>query len=96
MKEKFIRMTFLGSMYSLGGLLQRLTAFMLIPLYTYFLTTNDYGIIGLMGVTITFASLLISGTVGGFQRHYYAPEYAGRRKELTFNCLIFALGPSIA
>ena len=95
MKEKFKRMTFLGSIYSVGGLLQRLTAFILIPVYTYFLTTKDYGIIGLMGVTITFASLIISSTVGGFQRHYYAPEYADRRKELTFNCLIFAIGPSI-
>ncbi len=94
MIKKFKRMTALGSIYSLGGLLHRLTAFFLIPVYTYFLSTEDYGIIGLMTITVTLVSLITSGVVRGFPRHYYAPESSGKRKELVFSCLVLTLIPS--
>ncbi len=84
-----------GAIYSFGNMLQQFLNFILIPVYTAFLTTGDYGIIGLMTIT---AGLILPFTktpaANGFVRFYYSPGYENKRKTLFFNSVIFCLAQS--
>ena len=64
--------------------------FFFIPIYTTYLGTADYGIIGIMSVTIGLISKLFFPPVNqGFTRHYYAPEFKDKQGLLLFNSLLF-------
>ncbi|MBL7085871.1 MAG: DUF4915 domain-containing protein [Candidatus Cloacimonetes bacterium] len=49
MKKTFKELVKLGSIYSLGNVMQKGASFFLIPIYTAYLGTYEYGIIALMG-----------------------------------------------
>ena len=95
METEFKRLISLTGTYSIGNILMRSSQFFLIPIYTYFLTTRDFGIIGLMGITSTLIATFVSCPVRGFIRFYHAPEYKNKQKELTFNSLLFIIVPAI-
>src|SRR6476646_6429414 len=62
--------------YGLGGLVARILAVLLLPLYTRYLTTSDYGAIEtLIALTTVLAVLLRLGTQSAFFRFYFdSPE----------------------
>ncbi|MFX0124901.1 MAG: lipopolysaccharide biosynthesis protein [Candidatus Hodarchaeota archaeon] len=87
--EKFIR---LGIIYSLGQLLEKGLTFFLIPIYTAFLSTTDYGVIGLMTVTAGLVvSIFLSPIINGFNRHYYSPDFKRLQGDLVFNSFLYLI-----
>jgi O-antigen/teichoic acid export membrane protein len=48
-----------SALYSVGGIARRLFSFLLLPIYTRFLTPADYGVLELLEVLITVSSMLI-------------------------------------
>ncbi|MFT5501335.1 MAG: O-antigen/teichoic acid export membrane protein, partial [Woeseiaceae bacterium] len=46
--KKIKKLVYLGGMYSIGNLMEKGIAFFFIPIYTSYLDTSDYGIIGVM------------------------------------------------
>ncbi|MHC4956754.1 MAG: lipopolysaccharide biosynthesis protein [Planctomycetota bacterium] len=48
-----------SALYSVGGLARRLFSFILLPVYTRYLTPADYGILELLEVLITVSSMLL-------------------------------------
>jgi len=96
LKEKFKELIYLGGIYSFGSILENALGFVLIPIYTTFLTTKDYGIVALMSITVKLVALFIHVPVGnGFVRHYYAPGYENKRKEILFNSIFYVLIQSL-
>jgi len=90
MIKRVKRIIYLGGIYSLGTLVEKGMAFVFIPIYTTYLGTADYGVIGLMTVTVGLLSKLFFPPVNqGFIRHYYAPEFSDRQGLLLFNSLLF-------
>ena len=72
MLHQLLRLARHSAIYGLGGLLARILAVVLLPLYTRYLTSSDYGAIGtLIALTTVLAVLLRLGTQSAFFRFYF-------------------------
>ena len=49
-----------SSIFAVGQILTRATGFFLIPIYTRFLTPEDYGIIGILSVVVVLTTSVLS------------------------------------
>ena len=82
----------LGSIYSIGSISQGALFVLLFPIYTSFLSPHDFGIIGLMSITVSLLTRFVSSPLNSaFTRFYYAPEYRGKSGILLFNLFLWAL-----
>jgi O-antigen/teichoic acid export membrane protein len=74
--HQLLRLARHSAIYGLGGLVARILAVLLLPLYTRYLTTADYGAIEtLIALTTVLAVLLRLGTQSAFFRFYFdSPE----------------------
>ena len=82
----------LGSVYSIGSISQGALFVLLFPIYTSFLSPQDFGIIGLMSITVSLLSRFVSSPINSaFTRFYYAPEYKEKSGLLLFNLFLWAL-----
>jgi len=67
--------------YGVGSLSQRVISFLLIPVYTRFLTTGDYGIVAVAASTASILQCLLGMELhGAVVRHYY--DYQGSPREV--------------
>lgn len=81
-----------SSLYSAGNIFQQIVNFFLIPVYTAFLSTEDYGIIGLMSMTAGIILQITKTPVAhGFVRYYFEKDFIAKRGELLFSSIIYAL-----
>ncbi len=73
-----------SAIYGVGGLIARILAVVLLPLYTRYLTSSDYGAIGtLIALIAVLAVLLRLGTQSAFFRFYFdskEPRRQARRR----------------
>lgn len=61
-----------AAVYVLGNLLQKAAAFLLIPLYTYYLSPGDFGITGIVQSTNQILTIVLAlGINSAIQRYYY-------------------------
>ena len=86
-----------SAIYGLGGLVSRILAVLLLPLYTSYLTTADYGNVEtLVALTAILVTLLRAGISTAFFRFYFdSPEPAARRLVLR-TAFWFTLATSTA
>lgn len=67
-----------SSIYGSANLLQKGIGFIMIPLYTHYLSPSDYGVLELMDLTINVITMLIGMGLGSaiirFYHHYESPE----------------------
>jgi O-antigen/teichoic acid export membrane protein len=84
-----------SAIYGLGGLVSRILAVLLLPLYTSYLTTADYGNVEtLVALTAILVTLLRAGISTAFFRFYFdSPEPEARRLVLR-TAFWFTLGTS--
>jgi O-antigen/teichoic acid export membrane protein len=60
------------AIYSLGVVLARAVSFFMLPVYTRYLTTSDYGVLSLLDMTVEIASILfVAGVTAGMSLFYY-------------------------
>ncbi len=82
----------LGTVYSIGSISQGALFVLLFPIYTSFLSPQDFGIIGLMSITVSLLTRFVSAPINSaFTRFYYAPEYKEKNGILLFNLFLWAL-----
>lgn len=82
----------LGSIYSFGQVSEKALNFFFIPLYTAFLSPSDFGIIGLMSITVgLIESTFLSPIVNGFIRYYYSPEFSEKQETLVFTSYLLTI-----
>jgi O-antigen/teichoic acid export membrane protein len=81
MQSQLKRLAKHSAIYGLGGIVSRILAVLLLPLYTHYLTTADYGKIEtLVAGTTVLVILLRAGISSAFFRFYFdSPEPEGRR-----------------
>jgi len=61
-----------ASVYALGNVLRSLTSFLMLPIYTKYLTPADYGIVGLMVFVVSLVELVFGARIGrAMLRQYY-------------------------
>ncbi|HYX07992.1 MAG TPA: oligosaccharide flippase family protein [Bacteroidales bacterium] len=75
--------------YSVGNLSTKLVGFILIPLYTTKLTTQEFGIYGILEATSqVIVALLGLGLYNAFYRWYWDKEYSEKKKSMFFTILV--------
>lgn len=83
-----------ASVYTIGSMLQKAAAFLLIPLYTRHLTPSDYGIVGLaQSVQGVFSLLIGLGLYSALARLYfdYRDEPSRLRAYISTNLFFIVL-----
>jgi O-antigen/teichoic acid export membrane protein len=61
-----------GSVYGVAGILSRLVGFLMIPVYTHYLSPSDYGINELVGLTTEIIGIVLGlGIADAIYRFYY-------------------------
>lgn len=92
MNKDFKKLISLGSIYSFGNISEKALSFFLIPIYTAFLSIQDYGIVGLMSISVGLFSRFVSSPIdSAFVRFYYNPEYKDKNGVLLFNLFLLTL-----
>jgi O-antigen/teichoic acid export membrane protein len=88
--------------YTVGMFLSRAVAFVMLPVYTRYLTPADYGTLQLIVVTFEVVSILAGSRLGAGIFHFYhkAQDSRGRRELLSTALLLmvgtYALASSLA
>jgi O-antigen/teichoic acid export membrane protein len=79
-----------SSIYALGNVLKNIIGFIMLPLYTRYLTPADYGVISLMIVMLSLMELLFAGRLGyALPKMYSESNTEQQRKTLISTALIF-------
>jgi len=70
-----------ASVYSIGQILTKASGFFLIPVFTYYLTPSEYGIVGYLQMVLQlFATILMFGFFGAQTRYFY--EFKDNAKKI--------------
>lgn len=78
-----------GSIYFLGNILQRAVSFIMLPIYTRYLTPADYGILELLSMTIDFVALIFGMQVADAIFRYYAKYDEEKDKNEVVSSALF-------
>ncbi|HEX9351495.1 MAG TPA: oligosaccharide flippase family protein [Gaiellaceae bacterium] len=86
-----------SAIYGLGGLVQRIVAVLLLPLYTRYLSPSDYGAIeALVGLSAIIFALLRAGIQSSFFRFYFDSDDERRRLTIVRTSFWFTMGTASA
>jgi O-antigen/teichoic acid export membrane protein len=78
--------------YQVADIVSKFIAVLLLPVYTRYLTTSQYGIVELLANGVIFASIVIRfGIIEAFLRFYFADEDQDRRDALVRRAMVFLL-----
>ena len=99
--SQLLELTRHSAIYGIGGLMSRFLAVLMLPLYTSYVSTKDYGRIELLMATMAVAVVVIRGGANfGFIRFYFLEKEADYRRRLirtvfwaqmTYSTLVLAL-----
>src|SRR6187397_248459 len=82
-----------SAIYGVGGLIQRVVAVLLLPLYTRYLSPSDYGAIeALVALTAIIFALLRAGIQSSFFRFYFRAETDADRLTIVRTSFWFTMG----
>jgi len=85
-----------STLYSVASFLQKGIGFFLIPLYTAFLTPDDYGVLNLLTSIMGFLSILFMFSLhGAASRFHYSVSNTHEQKTLWGTIIIMVIGNSI-
>jgi len=77
------------AVYLAGNVLARAVSFIMLPVYTRYLTPKDYGILQILDLAVDIAAILISaGATSGAMRFYFKATTEERRKEILSTAFI--------
>nr|NIQ13093.1 oligosaccharide flippase family protein [Candidatus Dadabacteria bacterium] len=78
-----------AGIYSLGVILSRGISFLMLPIYTRFLSPADYGVLELLEMTVEVISIITGmGILQGMAKFYYQYDEEKDRKELVSTIFI--------
>lgn len=78
--------------YGISNVAQKASGIILLPLYTYFLTVEEYGRYGLLFVTtIIISQSLVLGQSSAVIRYNNSTEYASKKKSIFFTLSLLVL-----
>lgn len=75
--------------YGLGGMLNRIISFLLLPLFTHLLTDEDFGTAGMLQILSTFLVMAFSaGVTGSLSSCYYKADSPGAKHRAVASALV--------
>jgi len=80
------------TVYGLGAMLRALSSFLLLPLYTAYLTPADYGLVELMSIIVDLTTILLGSRVAvGIFKYYSDASDATEKSRVIGSALILLL-----
>ena len=73
------------SIYMIGDILRRAVSLIMLPIYTRYLTTADYGVVELLSMLLDFASIIFGARVGPAVFRYYCTSESEYDKNLLIS-----------
>ena len=80
------------AIFAIGNFTTKLIAFILVPFYTYVLTTEEYGVINLIFTICTVISQLLMLNLQDAVRRFLLDKNADQDAILTSECIVVAFG----
>src|SRR5580704_9136354 len=81
-----------GAIYSFGGVLGKVVGFLMIPLYTHFLSPADYGTLELLDLSVMLFGLVVTMWMNASViRYYYAYGEQKEKNEVISTVLLTAM-----
>jgi len=78
-----------GLVYGGGIILSKAVAFIMLPVYTHYLTPADYGLLQLVDMVLEVASIVAGSRLGaGIFRYYHKANTPGKRRAVLSTALI--------
>lgn len=89
MYKEIKELAYHSSVYWIGIILSKIVGFLLIPIYTRYLTPADYGTIELLSLTVDIAALIIGMQINqGVFRYYHHYETQEKKNSVISTALI--------
>jgi O-antigen/teichoic acid export membrane protein len=84
------------TIYASGVIMARIASFIMLPIYTRFLTPADYGIIELLQMTLDFVAVVLGFQIGGAVfRHYMLYDDPKDKKEVISTALLLVVAANL-
>jgi len=81
------------AVYGLGNILSKFVGFLMIPVYTRYLTPEDYGTVELLFLTVSILSIILSvGIERAVLRYFFDSDELSERKKVISSAHFFILG----
>lgn len=81
-----------ASIYALGNILRHITSFIMLPVYTRFLTPEDYGVLELLSMMIDFFGIIFGIRIGeAIFRYYFDQEDEQYRRRVMSTSILIGL-----
>jgi O-antigen/teichoic acid export membrane protein len=78
--------------YQLADVISKVMAVLLLPVYTHYLRTSDYGTVELIANTVIFVSIVVRfGMIESFLRFHFTDQDVARREALARKAIAFLL-----
>ena len=81
-----------ASIYMFGDILRRSVSLIMLPIYTRYLTPEDYGVVELLSMIIDFASIIFGAQVGQAIFRYYCTARSEEEKKSIISSSLFLSG----
>ncbi len=81
-----------ASIYMFGDVLRRSVSLIMLPIYTRYLTPEDYGVVELLSMIIDFASIIFGAQVGQAIFRYYCTAKSEEEKKSIVSSSLFLSG----
>ena len=86
-----------SAIYTIGTVLRQVVSFLMLPIYTSYLSVADYGVVEMLSVMLALLSLVAGMQIGqGTIRYYHAAESEPDRRELLSTAYITSIGFGVA
>ncbi|MDX1980974.1 MAG: hypothetical protein SFV51_11940, partial [Bryobacteraceae bacterium] len=78
-----------ASIFAVAILFSRVASFLLLPVYTRFLTPAHYGVIDLLDLTMSLCGILLAAPLTAPMYYLFSrPENAGRQREIVRTAIL--------
>jgi O-antigen/teichoic acid export membrane protein len=82
--------------YGIGSVLTKAVGFLMLPVYTRYLSPTDYGILELLDLTMSVLGMLLSmGLSAAFLKYYGVAESSEEKKKIVSTYLFFTAGTGL-
>ena len=81
-----------SSVYALGTMLQRLSAILLLPIYTTYLSPTDYGVNELVGLAVNVIGILVATAIASAIFRFYFDYDDPRQRNAVMSTAVLTLG----
>ena len=78
-----------AGIYALGNILRNAVSFIMLPIYTRYLTPADYGVIELLSMLIDFVSIIFGMRLGEAIFRFYSTTTSDRDQKTVISTSIF-------